>query len=156
MKTPRTTKANRKKRFPDISTLPADACPICGTIMRERRGHLEYPVNGEKVAVPGALHLRCPKDGEIVLRLDDTRHLRERALALYRDAYGLLSSDEIRSLRERLHLTQGALAKLLRLGGNTISRWEAGRNVQTAAMDMFLRLIRDLPGSIQYLREHAA
>jgi len=70
--------------------------------------------------------------------------------------YSLLSSDEIRSIRERLHLTQGALAKLLRLGSNTISRWEAGRNVQTAAMDMFLRLIRDLPGSIQYLREHAA
>ena len=82
--------------------------------------------------------------------------MREGALTLYREEYGLLSSDEIRSLRERLHLTQGALAKLLHLGANTISRWEAGRNVQTAAMDMFLRLIRDLPGSIQYLRKHAA
>ena len=82
--------------------------------------------------------------------------MREGALTLYREKYGLLSSDEIRSLRERLRLTQGALAKLLRLGANTISRWEAGRNVQTAAMDMFLRLIRDLPGSIQYLRKHAA
>ncbi len=156
MKTARKVKANRKKRLPDISTLPADACPVCGTIMRERRARLDYPVNGEKMVVPDALHLRCPKDGEIVLRLDDARHLRERALALYREKYGLLSSDEIRSIRERLHLTQGALAKLLRLGGNTISRWEAGRNVQTAAMDMFLRVIRDLPGSVQYLREHAA
>ena len=82
--------------------------------------------------------------------------MREGALTLYREKYGLLSSDEIRSLRERLRLTQGALAKLLRLGANTISRWEAGRNVQTAAIDMFLRLIRDLPGSIQYLRKHAA
>jgi DNA-binding transcriptional regulator YiaG len=48
------------------------------------------------------------------------------------------------------------MAKLLHLGGNTISRWEAGRNVQTAAMDMLLRLIRDVPGSLSYLREHAA
>jgi DNA-binding transcriptional regulator YiaG len=55
-----------------------------------------------------------------------------------------------------LQLTQGALARLLRLGGNTISRWEAGRNVQTAAMDMFLRVIGDLPASVQYLREHLA
>ena len=141
---------------PDISNLSADACPVCGTSMRERRGRLVFPVNGEKIPVPDALHLRCPKDQEIVLRLDDARHLRERALALYREKYGLLSSDEIRSLRERLHLTQGALARLLRLGANTISRWEAGRNVQTAAMDMFLRLIRDLPGSLQYLRKHAA
>ena len=42
------------------------------------------------------------------------------------------------------------------LGGNTISRWEAGRNVQTTAMDILLRLIRDVPGSLHYLREHAA
>jgi hypothetical protein len=32
----------------------------------------------------------------------------------------------------------------------------SGRNVQTAAMDMLLRLTRDLPGSIDYLRDHAA
>jgi putative zinc finger/helix-turn-helix YgiT family protein len=143
-------------KLPDVSNLSADACPLCGTRMRERKARLVFPVNGEKVAVSDALHLRCPKDGEIVLRLDDARHLRERASALYREKYGLLSSDEIRSLRERLHLTQGALAKLLRLGANTISRWEAGRNVQTAAMDLFLRVIRDLPGSLQYLRKHAA
>jgi len=48
------------------------------------------------------------------------------------------------------------LAHLLRLGANTVSRWESGRNVQTAAMDILLRMIRDLPGSIEYLREHAA
>ncbi len=42
------------------------------------------------------------------------------------------------------------------LGANTVSRWESGRNVQTAAMDMLLRLIRDLPGSIEYLRARAA
>ena len=28
--------------------------------------------------------------------------------------------------------------------------------LQTAAMDMLLRLIRDLPGSIEYLRDRAA
>jgi len=37
---------------------------------------------------------------------------------------------------------------------NTVPRWESGRNVQTAAMDMLLRLIPDLPGSIDYLRDH--
>ncbi len=47
-------------------------------------------------------------------------------------------------------------ARLLRLGANTLSRWEAGRNVQTEAMDTPLRLIRDLPGTIEYLRAHAA
>jgi putative zinc finger/helix-turn-helix YgiT family protein len=88
--------------------------------------------------------------------MDHARQLRERALEVYRKKYDLLSADEIRSIRERFGLTQAQLAKLLRLGGNTISRWEAGRNVQTAAMDVLLRLIRDIPGSLDYLRKHAA
>jgi putative zinc finger/helix-turn-helix YgiT family protein len=77
-------------------------------------------------------------------------------VAIYRKKHGLLSAEEIRALRERLDLTQADLARLLRLGANTVSRWESGRNVQTAAMDILLRIVRDLPGSVEYLRSHAA
>ena len=136
--------------------LPDDACPTCGTLMKEQRAALSTSVNGEEVLVSDASHLRCPKCQEVVLRLDEARHLNQAALDLYRRKYGLLSSAEIRSFRERLGLTQVELGKLLRLGSNTISRWEAGRNVQTAAMDILLRLIRDLPGSLAYLRARAA
>ena len=136
--------------------LPDNACPECGSPMREKRGRLKLPVNGEDVAVPEAPHLRCPNCHEVVLRFDDARRLRQRALEIYRAKYGLLTADEIRSIRERYGLTQAELARLLRLGGNTISRWEAGRNVQTGSMDMLLRMIRDLPGSLDYLRKHAA
>jgi putative zinc finger/helix-turn-helix YgiT family protein len=124
--------------------------------MRERTGTLRLPVNGEEIRVLAATHLACSRCPEIVLRFDDERHLQQRALAIYRKKYGLLSADEIRSIRERLEVTQGELARLLRLGKNTISRWEAGRNVQTGAMDLLLRLIRDWPGSLEYLRKHAA
>ena len=55
-----------------------------------------------------------------------------------------------------LGLTQGELARLLGLGPNTLSRWEAGRNAQSAAMDILLRLVRDVPGSLNYLRSRAA
>ena len=136
--------------------LPDDACPDCGTPMKEKKGRLKLPVNGQEITVTEATHLSCPKCHEVVLRFDDARKLRQRALEIYREKYGLLSAGEIRSIRERLGLTQAELARLLRLGGNTISRWEVGRNVQTAAMDMLLRMIRDLPGSLDYLRKHAA
>ena len=138
------------------AVLPDDACPECGTPMREKKGRLKLPVNGEEITVLEATHLACPKCQEVVLRFDDARRLRQRALEIHRGRYGLLSADEIRSIRERFGLTQAELARLLRLGGNTISRWEAGRNVQTAAMDLLLRMIRDLPGSLDYLRKHAA
>ena len=136
--------------------LTDNACPECGVAMKERRGKLKLPVNGEETTVPDATHLSCPKCHEVVLRFDDARRLRQRALETYRAKYGLLTAEEIRSLRERYGLTQAEMARLLRLGGNTMSRWEAGRNVQTASMDMLLRMIRDLPGSLDYLRKHAA
>jgi putative zinc finger/helix-turn-helix YgiT family protein len=136
--------------------LPDHACPACGTTMVERRGTLRLPVNGEEISVPSAAHLSCPKCGEVVLRFQDAKRLGEDAIARYRKKHGLLSADEIRSIREQFNLTQAEMARLLRLGANTVSRWESGRNVQTAAMDVLLRLIRDLPGSIDYLREHAA
>jgi putative zinc finger/helix-turn-helix YgiT family protein len=125
-------------------------------MMVERRGTLRLPVNGEEVVVPSARHLRCPKCAEVVLRFEDARRLNEDAVAAYRKKHQLLSADEIRALRERFKLKQADLAGLLRLGANTISRWESGRNVQTASMDVLLRLIRDVPGSIVYLRNHAA
>jgi putative zinc finger/helix-turn-helix YgiT family protein len=121
-----------------------------------KHGTLRLPVNGEEIAVPSAAHLRCPNCDEIFLRYQDSKRLGEDAIGLYRKKHGLLSADEIRAIRERFGLTQVDLARLLRLGANTVSRWESGRNVQTAAMDMLLRLIRDLPGSVEYLRNHAA
>ena len=124
--------------------------------MVEKRGALRLPVNGEEITVPSSLHLSCPKCGEIVLRFQDAKRLHEDAIAIYRKKHGLMSADQIRAIRERFTLTQADLVRLLRLGANTVSRWESGRNVQTAAMDLLLRLIRDLPGSIEYLHAHAA
>lgn len=133
-----------------------DACFECGTIMRPHRGRLDLSVNGEKMVVTGIAHLRCPKCGEGILSLEAMRELSLRAHAAYRERFGLLSPNEIRSIRVKYGLTQAQLAKLLRLGGNTLSRWESGRIVQTAAMDVLLRLLRDLPESLRYLKRHAA
>ena len=73
--------------------LASDACPVCGTPMREKRGRLAYPVNGEQIRVADATHLACPKGHDPVLRGDDARRLRERALDLYRSKYGLLTAE---------------------------------------------------------------
>jgi HTH-type transcriptional regulator / antitoxin MqsA len=124
--------------------------------MKPVRGRLGLTINGESLTVPSASHLKCSRCGEVVLRFQDAKRLREDAVAIYRRKHGLLSGDEIRALRKQFDLTQAELARLLRLGGNTVSRWESGRNVQTAAMDMLLRIIRDLPGGIDYLRGQAA
>lgn len=133
-----------------------DLCPNCGSKMKKTSNKISFPVNGEEVAVTGSPHLLCPKCKEIVLGLNDSKELRERASEKYREKYGLLAGEEIKQLREGLGLTQGQLAELLRLGVNTLSRWESGRNVQSAAMDILLRLVRDVPESRNYLKKRVA
>jgi putative zinc finger/helix-turn-helix YgiT family protein len=156
MKTKTIRKQNASMARPGARVLPDEECPACGTQMVERRGTLRLPMKGEEIAVPSAIHLRCPKCGEVLLRFQDSKRLGEDAIAIYRRKHGLLSADEIRAIREGFNLTQVGLAYLLRLGANTVSRWESGRNVQTAAMDILLRMIRDLPGSVEFLGDHAA
>lgn len=69
--------------------LPDDACPACETQMVEKRGTLRLPINGEEIAIASAVHLRCPKCGEVVLRFQDSKRLGEDAIAIYRKKHGL-------------------------------------------------------------------
>jgi HTH-type transcriptional regulator/antitoxin MqsA len=136
--------------------LPDDACPTCGEMMRASDADLPVIVNGETMPVPGVRHLECPSCGEVLLGPEESRTAHEKGVEAYRQAHGLLGAEEIRSLRQRLGFTQSQFAALLRLGLNTLSRWESGRNVQNVAMDMLLRVVRDVPGSLDYLKKLAA
>ena len=106
--------------------------------------------------MPDAPHLACPSCGEVVLRHEQSKALQERAVEAYRKAHSLLGAEDIRALRQRLGLTQSQFAFLLQLGLNTVSRWESGRNVQNGAMDVLLKLVRDVPGTLDYLKKQAA
>ena len=133
-----------------------DACPACGTIMLPSTTDLSALVNEEKVTVSGIAHLRCPACDEVLLAFESAKALQERGVDLYRRAHGLLGADEIRALRQQLGLTQAQFAALLHLGQNTVSRWESGRNVQSGAMDLLLKVIRDVPGTLGYLEQQSA
>ncbi len=136
--------------------LADDACPACGTMMQPSAADLSTVVNEEKVTVPGVAHLRCPACDEVLLGYESAKALQERGVDLYRQAHGLLGAEEIRALRQQLGLTQAQFAALLHLGLNTVSRWESGRNVQSGAMDLLLKIIRDVPGTLGYLKQQAA
>lgn len=144
-----------KARTPRRPELSDDACPTCGEELVVSSEELPTVVNGERVMVKGVEHLRCPSCGEVVLRYEDARALQEQGIEAYRQQHDLLTAEEIRALRQQLGLTQAQLATLLQLGLNTVSRWESGRNVQSGALDLLLKLLRDVPGTLEYLRKAA-
>jgi putative zinc finger/helix-turn-helix YgiT family protein len=124
--------------------------------MKPVRGPVRLPVNGEPITVPKVSHLRCPKCGEVLLGLDAARQLFRTAHAIYRRKHCLLAPDEIRALRHGLGLTPAGLARVLHLTKQIVVRWESARAVQSAAVDALLRVVRDVPGSLDYLRSRAA
>ncbi len=151
----KTTTQSSKKKGPR-ALLPGDSCPRCGAQMKETRGTIEQTVNGEKMKVRAVPHRACLACGEILLGWDESGRVLESAMRAYRAKHDLLSPEEIQALREELGLTQQALGRLLRLGRNTIWRWETGRVVQTASMDVLLRMLRDMPENLEYLKHRAA
>lgn len=71
--------------------------------------------------------------------------------------FGFLTPDDILELREKtLQLTQEEFARVTGIGLATISRWERGRLVQNRAMDRYLRVLREHPGSVRYLKSLSA
>jgi len=57
----------------------------------------------------------------------------------YRDAHGLLTSEELRERRERLDMSQSKFADYLGVGVASVKRWEMGK-IQEHAMDELVRL----------------
>lgn len=118
-------------------------------VSHEGREPIEIRVQGVDTIVCG--NPACPVDHPDRLKLlDDAatwRITEETARQL-----GLLTLSQIRAGRERLGLTQQELQELLRLGGNSLSRWESGAVYQSRSMDTLLRLVFDVPEAMQALR----
>ena len=93
-----------------------------------------------EVSVENLLVGQCENCKEILL--DDAAT--ERLSYALREKANLLSPAEIRSRRESLQLTQGELARLLRISESTLCRWETGSQIQKPSSDLALRLFFEL------------
>jgi putative zinc finger/helix-turn-helix YgiT family protein len=96
--------------------------------------------NGE--VVPLSVHVpvwTCPSCGEQYTdeRAEDIRH---EAVCRH---LGRLTPSEIKELREIYNLSQNQWAEISGIGIASVKRWETGSLIQGAAMDRYLRLLRD-------------
>jgi putative zinc finger/helix-turn-helix YgiT family protein len=95
--------------------------------------------------------LKCDRCGfqtiDSVQSADFTRLISDE----YRRAHGLLTSDEIRSRRARLGMSQQRFSEYLGAGVASVKRWELGQ-IQDRAMDEPIRLKTDLEAARESLR----
>jgi putative zinc finger/helix-turn-helix YgiT family protein len=95
-------------------------------------------------------YLKCAECGDEVF--DPGLNVDPFSLAYrkYRKEYGFLQPEEIREWRKANKLTQGELAKLLGLGGVTISRYENGA-LQDPSHEKLLRLAMNPSNLLQLI-----
>lgn len=115
-------------------------------VTRER----EFPIHGTRVAVHEEI-FRCTVCGEEEYSYEQAVKAERRAGEIYRDQNGFLQPVEIAALRRRWGLTQVQLEEALGLGRKTIARWEAGRVLQSRALDNLLRAIDQFPAVLDFL-----
>lgn len=121
---------------------------------------MEY--RGMQVFVPGLRGHRCANCGEYTIFADDIRanqaifQVKKAEVAnSIRTRCGMLDGNAIRTLRTDLGLTQVQFARALGCPGTAISKYERGEVLQSAAVDRFLRMIRDVPQAAEYIRQIA-
>ena len=123
-------------------------CPICDrTHHIERRKRITQAVVKDEIVEFDEIFYLCPA-GEADDNTFVPAGLMDENLLKARDAYrrkkGLLSSDEIASIRNDYGLSQNDFSTLLGWGEITVTRYET-KSIQDATYDKFMRMSKDNP-----------
>ena len=116
-------------------------CPNCGDFTRARliTKDEEYEVKGDKFSIKAEVFSCTRCNEEIFDEERDSLNL-NKVYDLYRKKYNLLTTDEIKNLREKYGLSQRAISRLLGWGEVTYSRYENGA-IQDIAHNEVMELI---------------
>ncbi|MEM8727696.1 MAG: type II TA system antitoxin MqsA family protein [Chlamydiota bacterium] len=114
-------------------------CFKCNNPQLEKRRRRFYPeIKGVKVEVIVEANV-CQKCGASVMDPSMMDALRRSAADKYRSDRGLLTSEQIRTYRESLGMSQSAFARYLHVGEASIKRWET-YYIQDSGQDEHIRL----------------
>lgn len=133
-------------------------CPLCDKIheLEERKRLTTAIIKGEEVTYEERFYF-CANADEDENEFENGTMTNENLLNArnaYRIKHGLLTSGEIKEIRECYGLSQIDLARLLGWGEATISRYES-KAIQDEAYDTMLRLVKDNPlQALEFLKKN--
>ena len=130
-------------------------CIECGGTLVKTNEPIMEKLRGHEFTLTGIEHEKCERCGGIVF---SAKSLKEHDALLWnecRKLEGLLSPEEIKTLRESLGLTQKEFEALLGVSLPTVSRWETGKAVQSKMADNFIRALMVSPGAVGMLKIRA-
>ncbi len=131
-----------------------DMCPICGEgTIKVKRKPEAFEYKGQVLTLELTVY-SCDVCGEAFFDNEEMKKQQKTIKDFQRKIDGLLTSEEIKRIREKYGLSQRELARILGVAEKSIAKYEAGFVAQSKAMDNLLRVIGEFPDALQYLKQH--
>lgn len=128
------------------------SCPACETgQLKENTCAEEFEYKGNAFIVPNYLYSICNECNSELVLPRQAKINNSIVKAKHRSLDGLLSGDEVKVIRKKYNLTQGAAADIFGGGTNAFSKYEKGVVIQSRAMDKLLRVTDNIPGVFEAL-----
>ncbi len=132
-----------------------DLCPVCESgKLEENVKNLDFEYKERKSIVENITCFDCPVCGESYTNRKESRAIEKFLTDERRREDGLLVSNEIKSIRKKLAVTQVQFARAFRVGEKNFARYENGQTTQGAAMDCLLRVLREHPEAFKLFHDN--
>lgn len=125
-------------------------CPVCeiGKLTEENKD-ITFEYKGKKRTISNQVVYECHECGESFQNNHDQILTDKLLMDSRREIDSLLTSQEIRSIRNQFGLTQVDFAKLLQVGEKNFARYESCHATQSRMTDNLLRVLREYPQAIK-------
>lgn len=120
-------------------------CMECGGKLHKEQSPMEESYKGRKYTIDSVSRYVCESCGEYEIDADEELRVSSILAAKYRQDEGLLTPEQIRSIRVSLGLTQKQFEELIGVSSPTASRWETGAMFQSKTADKFIRVLAAHP-----------
>ena len=130
-------------------------CPLCGNTGITTSWNpdvFNYGSGESTVELTVDVPVRRCEDCDFEYLDDEAERLKHEAVCRH---LGVLSPDEIRSIRKGFGMTQADFAQVTGIGVASLNRWENGLTIQTHAYDRYLRLLAVHPSNIRDIERFA-
>jgi len=130
-----------------------DMCPVCGTgsIKVEKKPET-FEYKDQTLTLELTVY-SCDVCGEGFFDNEEMRKQQRVIKDFQRKVDRLLTSEEIKQIRNKYGLSQRELACILGIAEKSIAKYEAGFVAQSKAMDNLLRVIEKFPDVLKYLKQ---
>lgn len=129
-----------------------DQCPICGEGKLNEVSKLEkFEYKGRYKAIDNYIVYECDYCEEEIVPESSIKNSEKSLRDFHRKVDGLLTSKDIKKIRESYGFTQDHFSEILGIGKKTFARYENSTVTQNKTMDHLLRILDVFPESLDVI-----